>query len=786
MKRKLHSLAMLVMIVMSIFTFSQTLVAQTQRNLLIEFCTGTWCQWCPCGDYTIENLLAAHPNLIPLAYHGPVGQDPYSYFQGNEILSTFGFGGYPTGTVDRASGTGDYTSWTSKVNSRVNVPATVSIDIEKSFNRVTGQLDATIYMTALENLTGQYKYNIVLTEDSLIYNQVNNQVCVPGNGQNWVHNWVVRAMINGYTGEAVNSGSTWNLGDMISKTISYNVSSAYNEDKCNLVVFVYKQNSPMYLAQVQQAEQWTLIAPDYIAAISSSSPDVIVSSSSDAEFSAVLHNQGLQDDTYNITASIDGPAGWMGEFTTENGTFPFGNLDSVHVTSGDSTNVSVTINLNNINGSGIITLEFASKNDPGMVGSITFKVVTEFGIDILVIDASEDGYGELVSNSLANVFPGTVGIVSRNALNSSIALDNYQMVTWSAGIALPVFHPEEVDALQDYLDGGGNLFINGQNIGNDIFGAGGQSQFAQGFYNNYLHASFVADFGTSFLLNGIPGDPISSNMQFVLNSVYTRSPEDIAPYDSYASSIFIFFNGPKITGIKAATPTHKVVYLGFGFEQIPTDSIWTKNTLLSRIINYFNVEPMVLPTAPVLVSPANSEVIDSLSVLFVWQQSQSQVMKYWLELDTTDQFTSPFVNSEITDTTYLFAGLLSDKNYWWRVKALNPAGWGDYSEVRTFSTLIEGINDDKSQMPTEFSLEQNYPNPFNPSTRISYSIPQESQVSLKIYDVMGREVVELVSERQSPGSYNIEFDAASLSSGTYFYKLTAGDFVSVKKMVLLK
>jgi len=125
-------------------------------------------------------------------------------------------------------------------------------------------------------------------------------------------------------------------------------------------------------------------------------------------------------------------------------------------------------------------------------------------------------------------------------------------------------------------------------------------------------------------------------------------------------------------------------------------------------------------------------------------------------------------------------------NYWWRVKALNSAGWGDYSEVRTFSTLFVGIDDGESQIPTKFSLEQNYPNPFNPATTIAYSIPKESQVSLKIYDVMGREVVEVVNGRQSAGSYNVEFDASSLASGTYLYKLTAGEFISVKKMVLLK
>ena len=164
MKNKLRNLAIVVSIVIASIAFSQNTFAQTLKNPLIEFWTGTWCQWCPCGDITIENLLAVHPNLIPLAYHGPAGQRSIFNFSGNEIIGMMGFTGYPTATVNRASAPGDYTTWTSKVNSQVNEPATVSIDIQKSFNQITGQLDATIDMTALENLTGQYKYNIVLTE----------------------------------------------------------------------------------------------------------------------------------------------------------------------------------------------------------------------------------------------------------------------------------------------------------------------------------------------------------------------------------------------------------------------------------------------------------------------------------------------------------------------------------------------------------------------------------------------------------------------------------------------
>jgi len=788
MKRKLRTALIVVTMVISAITFSQDLLAQTQRNPVLEEFTGTWCQWCPCGHTIMAQILASMPNAILIGYHGPAnGSDPFSYFSGNTVLNMFGIPYWPSGTVDRTGLPNDRGIWQGWMNSRYNVPATVSIDVDRSFNKTTREFSATIDFKALTNLSGQFNFSVILLESGIVWSQTGNGSC-PGN-PNYVHKHVVRDMMNGTTGQEIINGS-WNTNQVITKTLNHTVPSPGGSgpdmvwDSCDVVVIVSKVGSAIYNSEIQQAVELLLVSPDYVATITSSSPDVITGNNTLAQFTAVLHNQGLLNDTYNITATLDGPSGWMGEFTTENGTFPFGDVDSVQVAVGDSTSISLTLNPNTINGSGIITLEFASKNDPGMVGNMTFRVVTVNGIDILVIDASEDGYGEFVSNSLENVFPGTVGIVSRSALNSSVVLDNYQMITWSAGISLPVFHPEEVDALQDYLDGGGNLFINGQNIGADVFGAGGQSQFAQGFYNNYLHASFVGDVGTSFLLNGIPGDPISNNIQFVLNAIYTRSPDDIAPYDSYASSIFIFWNGPKIAGIKAATNDYKVVYFGFGFEQIPDNS--TRDTLLSRIINYFDVEPMVLPSAPVLVSPANSAVIDSSSVLFVWQQSQSQVTKYQIELDTTDQFTSPFVNSEITDTTYLFTGLLSDKNYWWRVKALNPAGWGDYSEVRTFSTLFVGVKDDGPQIPTKFSLEQNYPNPFNPATMITYSLANESQVSLKIYDVMGREVAELVSGRQAAGSYNVEFNASSLASGTYIYKLTAGDFISVKKMVLLK
>lgn len=95
------------------------------------------------------------------------------------------------------------------------------------------------------------------------------------------------------------------------------------------------------------------------------------------------------------------------------------------------------------------------------------------------------------------------------------------------------------------------------------------------------------------------------------------------------------------------------------------------------------------------------------------------------------------------------------------------------------------VNEDEI-VPSEFQLNQNFPNPFNPNTVISFSIPSESKVKLKIYNVLGIEVAELLNENISPGSYNVDFNAKNLSSGIYYYELVADSFSETKKMTLIK
>jgi hypothetical protein len=118
----------------------------------------------------------------------------------------------------------------------------------------------------------------------------------------------------------------------------------------------------------------------------------------------------------------------------------------------------------------------------------------------------------------------------------------------------------------------------------------------------------------------------------------------------------------------------------------------------------------------------------------------------------------------------------------------STAGWavGEKGTILKRSDLT-GISANENEIPDSYSLSQNYPNPFNPSTVIEYSIPKDNYVSLRVYDISGREVFVLINnEMKRTGNYKIDFIASGLSSGVYFYRLTAGLFAENRKMVLIK
>jgi len=105
---------------------------------------------------------------------------------------------------------------------------------------------------------------------------------------------------------------------------------------------------------------------------------------------------------------------------------------------------------------------------------------------------------------------------------------------------------------------------------------------------------------------------------------------------------------------------------------------------------------------------------------------------------------------------------------------------------KEFGTNPLSVDDRYNMLPAEFSLSQNYPNPFNPATVINYQLPRQSNVLLKVFNVLGKEVATLVNEQKDAGTYSVQFDASSLASGLYFYQIRTGNIVETKKMLLIK
>jgi len=151
-------------------------------------------------------------------------------------------------------------------------------------------------------------------------------------------------------------------------------------------------------------------------------------------------------------------------------------------------------------------------------------------------------------------------------------------------------------------------------------------------------------------------------------------------------------------------------------------------------------------------------------------------------------FTMPVqvkLNTSMGDTIVTLFNNAQNQNFQFEVIGnpqsivFDPGNW----ILKNTTIVTEG---EDFTIPLQFSLEQNYPNPFNPSTTIEYTIPQNGFVSLKVFNVLGKEVATLVNGQNDAGNHKVEFDATSLNSGVYFYRIESRNFVETKKLVLLK
>lgn len=201
-------------------------------------------------------------------------------------------------------------------------------------------------------------------------------------------------------------------------------------------------------------------------------------------------------------------------------------------------------------------------------------------------------------------------------------------------------------------------------------------------------------------------------------------------------------------------------------------------------------EDLPLPDQVVLIYPGNGETVEVQAgepeVELRWYQAEPEVTVYNLDIATDVDFDDiVFTSDVLSDTLYGFTDVQDDQTYYWRVRAENATGWGEYSEVWSFTaSIVVGV--DNTETPYTFNLMQNYPNPFNPTTEIRFTLPERTHVTLEVFAVHGQHITTIVNESRDAGIHTVTFDATGLASGIYLYRLRADQSVRTKRMVYIR
>ncbi len=295
-----------------------------------------------------------------------------------------------------------------------------------------------------------------------------------------------------------------------------------------------------------------------------------------------LHNTGALTDTYTLSLDLaDLPIGWDGWFS--DGIDDFTYLE-VTLAPGEFASYNVYIDAADT-GSGTVSFDIHSQNARTDDRQLGYTVITSDVNILLVDDDGSEAYETLYFEPALATTGRTFATWDRNAAGlTGELLANFEAVVWSCGWAFPTVTEEDRDAIAEYLDGGGALFITGQDIGWELNGEG---PAAIQWYHDYLGATYIADDTNLYNLDGVDGDPVSDGLTISIiggdganNQDY---PSDIDPYDADSHTVFTY-NTFRNGAVRKETEAFRSVYFAFGYEAI--NNAPDRATVMQRIVDW--------------------------------------------------------------------------------------------------------------------------------------------------------------------------------------------------------
>ncbi len=555
------------------------LPAQTRRIVLLEEATNASCLPCAINNPKLQAFVSSNfGGVISVRYHAwwP-GSDPmYSLnpVDNQNRIQYYGINGVPNYVIDgELKGVpGDPMAMVNQMNARLAIPAPVKINVEANI-----QTDSIHTQVTIIGLTPVTQTNLHLRV--AIIERMVHYASPPGSNGETNFGDVMRKMVPDGNGTAI---SAINPGDTLSYSFAVEVNSAWNWQ--DLAVVAWLQSDA-----TKEVIQAGINLPTYII---ETTDTLAIVAEPNQTYQRNLFIANDNADTLHIRIKLQSvykPANWAIQLMNNGNA-----VDSmdINIAPGDTFHFQLSLQTDSNADYAKVNIFAQNLDDPHRYGfTRNFFAIIPAG-QVLFVD--DDGGSQWETEYIAAFDSAGVTytyITEPDLLTISSALDpgQFAAIFWNVSWGFPAFVPEDITLLENYLNGGGNLFLAGQDIGWDIFDSQGSSHFtaAQNFYHTYLDANYLNDASGIMQMNGVPGDPITDGMNFPIAYVYDPYPEVIGSYSGNAIPILQYTNSSKYGALRNETATYKTVYMGIGLEQIGDPA--QGRLLVQRVLEWFGV-----------------------------------------------------------------------------------------------------------------------------------------------------------------------------------------------------
>jgi len=598
---------------------AQTLVSTDvqKKNVVLEEFTGIHCQYCPEGHAIAQSLQDDNPGNVVLvnihqgSFATPSGSEPdFRTPFGDAIANQTGLTGYPSGTVNRhvfpdiisttAMGRG---SWTTAAGQILEEDSPVNVGASASYDAGTRELTVNVelYYTSDSPESSNF-IQVALLQSGILGPQTGG-----GMGNNYVHNHMLRFLITDQWGDEI---TTTAQGSFVEKTYTYTVPADYNGvpcivEDCQVAVYVTESHQEIYSgAEVAAIDGTTLIT----STISQPAEQVLIGEASAVStFDLSINNLLPNADDFVLSLSNENqPAGWNSAFVVDG--MSYEETATISLEAGVATNFTIEVTPDEA--SAVVKYLFSAQSvSQPNAPSVLMNVYVMSGVDDMLVNNQGAWTGGDPATLQPNYFDAFdyAGMTKYTAcdystfkvLGTEEKLNNVRNLYFNIGWTFPSFTDENVGFLTTFLDGGGNLFVAGQDIGWDTWDAAGNGTPAtKAFYTDYLSAEYKGDGSTANnSAYAYPGEEIYGSMSsFSIVDIYGGNmyPDQVDPLGD-AISIFKYNDSDaKSAAVRVSTDVYKVVYMGFDPSMAPQDDM---NEIIKRTEDWFNVSVGIGETA---------------------------------------------------------------------------------------------------------------------------------------------------------------------------------------------